>query len=105
MQELQQSIVENSNLTNIKEVANGVVHPIIKEKITRYKNIISDPRHQDDWIKRMCKELGRLSQEYKEKGADDYVQVSITVVFVDLDKIKTILEDQVVTYVQIVVDS
>ena len=43
MQELQQSIVENSNLTNIKEVANGVVHPITKETVTQYRTLISDP--------------------------------------------------------------
>jgi hypothetical protein len=52
----------------------------------------------------MCKELGRLSQGYGEKGTDEYVKVTNTVLFMDLDEIKTIPKDQVVTYARIVVD-
>ena len=55
-------------------------------------------------MKGMCKELGRLAQGYGEKGADDYVKGTNTVLFMDLDEIKTIPNDQVVTYARIVVD-
>ena len=51
----------------------------------------------------MCKELGRLAQGYGEKGTDDYIKDTNTVLFIDLDKIKTIPKDQVVTYARIVV--
>ena len=37
-------------------------------------------------------------------GADDYVKGTNTVLFMDLDKIKTIPSNQVVTYARIVVD-
>ena len=39
-------------------------------------------------MKGMCKELGRLAQGYGEKGADDYVKGTNTVLFMDLDEIK-----------------
>ena len=62
------------------------------------------PLLRDDWVKGMCKELGRLAQGYGEKGADDYVKGTNTVLFMDLDEIKTIPKEQVVTYARIVVD-
>ena len=52
----------------------------------------------------MCKKLGRLAQGYREKRADDYVKGTNTVLFMNLDEIKTIPKDQVVTYARIVVD-
>ena len=46
----------------------------------------------------MCKELGRLCQGFEDtKGTD-------TMHFFDLDGIKTIPQDRVVTYARIVVD-
>merc|ERR1712085_177210 len=39
-----------------------------------------------------------------ERGADDYVKGTNTVLFMDLDEIKTIPREQVVTYARIVVD-
>ena len=39
-------------------------------------------------MKGTCKELGRLAQGYREKGADDFVKGTNTVLFMDLDKIK-----------------
>ena len=90
--------------TALKEVANGVVHPVTKETITKYKKLINDPLLRDDWMKGMCKELGRLAQEYREKGADDYVKGTNTVLFINLEEIKTIPKDQVVAYARIVVD-
>ena len=55
-------------------------------------------------MKGMCKELGRSAQGYGETGAGDYVKGTNTVLFMDLEKIKTISKDQVVTYAMIVVD-
>ena len=43
MQELQQSMVNNATPSRLKEVANGVVHPVTKEIITKYKKLINDP--------------------------------------------------------------
>ena len=104
MQELQQSMANNATPSGLEEVASGVVHPVTKETITKYKKLINDPLLRDDWMKGMCKELGRLAQGYGEKGADDYVKGTNTVLFMDLDKIKTIPKDQVVPYARIVVD-
>ena len=50
------------------------------------------------------KELGRLAQGYRKEGADDYVKGTNTVLFMDLDEIKTIPSNQVVMYARIVVD-
>ena len=50
----------------------------------------------------MCKEFMRLSQRYGEKGTEDYVEGTDTVLSVNLDKMKTIPKNyQVVTYVRI----
>ena len=74
MQELKQSMAYNANPIGLEEVANGVVHPVTKETITKYKKLINEPLLRDDWMKGMCKELGRLAQGYGEKGTDDYVK-------------------------------
>ena len=49
---------------DIEEYANGVVHPVTKETITKYKTLIEDPILKDKWKKVMCMELGRLAQRY-----------------------------------------
>ena len=67
MQELQQSMVNNATPSGLEEVANGVVHPVTKEMITKYRKLINDPLLRDDWTKGMCKELGRLAQGYRKK--------------------------------------
>jgi hypothetical protein len=46
--------------------ANGVVHPITKETITKYEKLANDPVMQHVWRKAMCKELGRLAQGYDD---------------------------------------
>ena len=88
----------------MEEIAIGVVYPITKEKTTKYKQLISDPLIQNDQMKGMRKELRRVSKGYGETGTDKYVKGANTILVVDLDKIKTISRDQVVTYAQIVVD-
>jgi len=50
----------NMPTMNIHEVANGVVHPTTKEKITKNQKLINEPLLRDVWMKAMCKELGRL---------------------------------------------
>ena len=74
MQEFRQIMTNNADPIRLEAVANGVVYPVTKETITKYKNLINDPLLQDNWIKGMCKELGRLAQGYGEKGTDDYVK-------------------------------
>ena len=88
----------NASPHALEEVANRVVQPVTKETITKYKQLIADPLLRETWSKAMCKELGRLCQGFdKTEGTD-------TTICVDLDGIKRILWDQVVTYARIVVD-
>ena len=79
-------------------VANGVVHPVTKETITKYKKLIADPLLRETWLEAMCRELGRLAQGYGD------VEGTNTIRFMDLDEIKNIPKDRVVTYARIVVD-
>ena len=53
---------------------------------------------QDTWSKAMCKELGILCQGFGETEGTD------TMRFLDLEGIKNIPKDRVVTYARIVVD-
>jgi hypothetical protein len=79
-------------------VANGVVHPVTKETITKYKTIIDDPLLWDVWSNAMCNELGQLIQGFGEtKGTN-------TMRFMELRNIGKIPRDRVVTYTRIVVD-
>ena len=64
LDELKETVRINNVPVNIEEVANGVVHPVTKETITKYKKLISDPLLRDTWSKAMCKELGRLAQGF-----------------------------------------
>ena len=59
----------NAIPTALEEVANGVVHPVTKETITKYKTLIEDPLMQETRSKAMCKELGRLCKGLaRQKG-------------------------------------
>jgi hypothetical protein len=42
---------------DIKEVFNGVVHPITKETNTKYNKLMNDPALKDLWVPVMSKEL------------------------------------------------
>ena len=46
----------------MREMVNGVVHPVAKETITKYNKLIADPLLRDDWMKDMCKEFGRVAK-------------------------------------------
>ena len=88
----------NASPLALEEVANGVVHPVTKETITKYKQLIEDPLLRDTWAKAMCKELGKLRQDFEDTEGTD------TIKFLDLEGIKNTLKDRTVTYVRIVVD-
>ena len=61
LEELKQTTNINDHpLVKSEEVVNGVVHPVTKETITKYKTLVEDPLLQAVWSKAMCKELGRL---------------------------------------------
>ena len=62
LEALQQSNLNVGSEVDLDELCNGVVHPITKETITKYKKLIEDPMLRDDWIEVMCKELERLAQ-------------------------------------------
>ena len=79
-------------------MCNGVVHPVTKETITKYKTLINDPILRQLWLNAMEKELGRLAQGYKTtKGTN-------TVFFMDHNMIANIPKDRTTTYARIVVD-
>ena len=48
----------------LEEVANGVVHLVTKETITKYTQLIADPLLRETWSKAMCKELLRICQGF-----------------------------------------
>jgi len=79
-------------------MANGVVHPITQETITKYEKLAHDPIMRDTWTKAMCKELGRLMQGFDTTKGED------TVFFMTIDEIKQIPKDRTVTCARIVVD-
>ena len=97
LEELKRTTI-NASPHALEEAANGVVHLVTKETITKYKQLIADPLLRETWSKAMCKELGRLCQGFdKTEGTD-------TIRFLDLDGIKCIPTDQIITYAIIVVD-
>jgi hypothetical protein len=87
-----------SSEISIAHTANGVVHPVTKETITKYEKLANDPLLRDVWTKAMCKELGRLAQGFGDKAGTN------TVFFMTKDEIKQIPRDRTVTYARIVVD-
>ena len=83
---------------NLEQVANVVVHPVTQETITKYKKLIKDPLLRKTWMEVMAKELGRLSQEWKDTKGTNRIEL------MDLDEIVNIPKGKVVTYARIVVD-
>ena len=82
----------------LEHICNGVVHPVTKETITKYKKLANDPLLQTVWTKAMCKELRRLAQGWDGSNGTD------TIFFMSHDEIKKIPRDRTVTYARIVVD-
>eukprot|EP00804_Cyclotella_cryptica_P028694 CCRYP_008187-RA/>CCRYP_008187-RA protein AED:0.42 eAED:0.42 QI:0/0/0/0.5/0/0/2/0/188 len=82
----------------LEHMCNGVVHPVTKETITKYKKLANDPILQAVWTKAMCEELGRLAQGWDGSNGTD------TIFFMTQDEIKQIPHDRTVTYTCIAVD-
>ena len=76
---------------DIEEHANGVVHLVTKETITRYKTLIEDPLLKDKWMKVMCVKLGRLAQGYQDIPGTNRIK------FMTNEEIKNIPSDCTVT--------
>ena len=54
---MRRAITINDIPLDPEEIANGVVHPVTKETITKYKQLIDAPVMREAWMKVMCKEL------------------------------------------------
>ncbi len=81
-----------------EEMANGVVHPVTKETLTKYHKITEVSELKEVWMTGMCINIRRLVQGYKDtKGTN-------TIKFMMLEVIKHISKEQVVTYARIVPD-
>ena len=52
LEELKKTTI-NVTPTTKEKVANGVVHPVTKETITKYKKLIEDPLLREMWAKAM----------------------------------------------------
>ena len=104
IEEMMKTIEIYDVLFGPEEMANRVVHPVTKETITKFKQLITDPITWDVFEKAMFKKLGRLTQGYGEIGSTHHTKGTDTMRFLDLQRIKNILQDRIVTYVRIVVD-
>ncbi len=68
-------------------MANGVIHPVTQETLTKYHKIIKVPELKEVWMTGMCIKLGRLLQGYKDtKGTN-------TIKFMMLEEIKHITKE------------
>ena len=76
----------------IEEIANNVVHPVTKKTITKYKQLIDDPIMRKVWVMAICKELGRLSEGYDEKGSNYHTEGTNTMRFLNHEGIDKIPE-------------
>jgi hypothetical protein len=86
------------HIINIKEVCNGVVHPVTKETITQYTKLMNNPDLKKLWVLAMSKELHRLVQ-----GKEGITIATNTIFFLSHDKIRGIPKDRTVTYMRIVI--
>lgn len=87
-----------SSALDVDEAANGVVHPVTGETITKHKQLMEDPLLQKMWQEAMCRELGRSSQ-----GCAD-VEGTNTVHFLTHEEIRNVPADRMVTHARTVVD-
>ena len=86
-------------LIDIKEYCYSIVHPVTKETIIHYRNLIKDPLLKDLWIKAMSKELHCLAQ-----GCPGVTKGTNTIFYLSHADICTIPQDRTVTYARIVID-
>ena len=85
-------------------MANGVLHPLTKKTITKYKQLIVDPITQEVRETTMYKEAWCLTQGYGEIGSTCYTEGTDTMRFINLEGTTHIPRDRIVTYTRIVVD-
>ncbi len=85
-------------LTEIKEIVNGVVHPMTDETIPKYQHLVDKPLLYEVWMKAMCNDLVRLAQGHDEVNGTDMIH------FMSLEEITKISKDRTVMYAYIVVD-
>ena len=57
-----------------EEMANWVVHPVTKETITKYKQLIATPLSREVWEKAIYKECGCLTRGYEESISTYHIQ-------------------------------
>ena len=69
------------------------------KRLESYQQLLKTPSMRPIWTKAMCKELGRLSQGYK-----DEVTGTNTISFMTRSEVRLIPPDKTVTYPRIVVD-
>ena len=87
LEETRCTVTVNDTPLEPEEVANGVVHPVTKKTITRYRQLVDDPIVREIWMKVMCKELRRLSQGYDKEGSDYHTEGTNTMRFLDYEGI------------------
>jgi len=87
------------HIIDIEEVCNGVVHPITKETITKYPELMHDPLLKKLWVPAMSKELHCLAQ-----GKEGVTSGTHTIFFLSHNEIKCIPKDRIITYARIVID-
>ena len=68
-------------------------------EMQNYRQLIRGKETRERWLLGMCKELGRLSQGYK-----NFTEGTNTLNFMTREQIRTIPKDRTVTYARIVVD-
>ncbi|NCG02080.1 MAG: hypothetical protein GWP22_01255, partial [Actinomycetales bacterium] len=71
---------------DLEHFANGVVHPVTGETITKYKTLANDPATREVWMRAFAKELGGLAQGDKLTGEPG----TNTLFFMDRDSISKI---------------
>lgn len=98
LEELKRTAANITNPLALEKVANGAAHPVTKETITKCKRLIDDPLLQETRSKAMCKEIGRLCQDFRETEGTNTMRV------LDLKGTKNIPKDRVVICARIVVD-
>jgi hypothetical protein len=84
---------------NIEEICNGVIHPITKEVITKYTELMDNQALKDLWAPAMSKELHSLV-----KGKEDVMVGTNTIFYLTHAEIRHIPKDRTVTYTQIFIN-
>jgi hypothetical protein len=87
------------HIINIKEVCNDVIHPVTKETIMKYNNLMNNPDLKNLWVPAMSNELHRLAQ-----GKVGITAATNTIFFLSHEKISRIPKDHTVTYARIVIN-